>query len=144
MVKMFSHQSLEQIKQSVSNRETVAFVSGKFNVIHPGHTRLLRFAREISDYLVVCVYPDGYVDGLLLPQSDRLESVRSNNWVDSSFILEGSLNDAISFLKPDIVVKGKEHEFRDNPEVAIVNKYGGVVRFVSGDTRFSTLVRISA
>ncbi|SVC50440.1 uncharacterized protein METZ01_LOCUS303294, partial [marine metagenome] len=44
---------LEDIKASISNNLRVSFVSGKFNVIHPGHIRLFRFAREISDYLVV-------------------------------------------------------------------------------------------
>jgi cytidyltransferase-like protein len=39
-------------------RETVAFISGKFNVLHPGHLRLFRFAREVSDRLLVGVYGD--------------------------------------------------------------------------------------
>ena len=31
----------------------IGFVSGNFNVVHPGHLRLLTFARENSDFLVV-------------------------------------------------------------------------------------------
>ena len=34
------------------------FVSGHFNVIHPGHLRLLRFAKECGNRLVVAVESD--------------------------------------------------------------------------------------
>ncbi len=40
----------------MSNR--MVFVSGCFNVLHPGHLRLLRFAKECGDRLVVAVEPD--------------------------------------------------------------------------------------
>ncbi|NQU63052.1 MAG: adenylyltransferase/cytidyltransferase family protein [SAR324 cluster bacterium] len=33
-------------------------VSGSFNVLHPGHLRLLRFAKECGDRLIVGVYSD--------------------------------------------------------------------------------------
>ena len=31
------------------------FVSGNFNVLHPGHLRLLRFAKEYGELLIVRV-----------------------------------------------------------------------------------------
>ncbi|MGK7873302.1 MAG: adenylyltransferase/cytidyltransferase family protein [Xenococcaceae cyanobacterium] len=34
------------------------FVSGNFNVLHPGHLRMLRFAKEFEDYLIVGVQSD--------------------------------------------------------------------------------------
>ena len=34
------------------------FVSGNFNVLHPGHLRLLRFAGELGDRLIVGVQSD--------------------------------------------------------------------------------------
>ncbi|MFM7615722.1 MAG: adenylyltransferase/cytidyltransferase family protein [Synechococcales cyanobacterium] len=34
------------------------FVSGNFNVLHPGHLRLLRFAKECGDRLIVAVQSD--------------------------------------------------------------------------------------
>jgi cytidyltransferase-like protein len=36
----------------------VAFVYGNFNIFHPGHLRLLKFAKESSDYLIVGVNSD--------------------------------------------------------------------------------------
>jgi len=35
--------------------QRLVFVSGNFNVIHPGHLRILRFANECGDCLVVGV-----------------------------------------------------------------------------------------
>jgi cytidyltransferase-like protein len=31
------------------------FVSGLFNVLHPGHVRFLQFARECGDRLIVAI-----------------------------------------------------------------------------------------
>ena len=36
-----------------NNKLTTVFVSGHFNVLHPGHLRLLRFAKESGDHLIV-------------------------------------------------------------------------------------------
>ncbi len=130
---------LEDIKASISGGLRVSFVSGKFNVIHPGHIRLFRFAREISDYLVVGIFEDGSSNGLVIAEEERLEGVTSNTWVDAAFILREDLPSTIKQLKPDIVVKGTEHENRDNPELAAVEEYGGVVHFASGNTSFSSL-----
>ena len=40
------------------NKLTTVLVSGNFNVLHPGHIRLLRFAKESGDYLIVAVESD--------------------------------------------------------------------------------------
>ncbi len=47
--------------------------------------------------------------------------------------------DYISKYKPDIVVKGKEHENKDNPELEIINNYGGKLLFSSGEIAFSSI-----
>jgi len=41
----------------VKNNKTV-FVSGHFNVLHPGHLRLLRFAKECGDRLIIGLISD--------------------------------------------------------------------------------------
>lgn len=107
---------LTEVRTVAADKGCISFISGKFNVIHPGHLRLFRFAKEISDYLVVGIYPDGQDDDFLLPEEDRLEGIRSNQWVDAVFVLRESVADAVSQLKPNIVVKGKEHEDGINPE----------------------------
>ncbi len=46
------------IRSGLPEGATIAFVSGNFNVVHPGHVRLLSFAKEAGSCLVVGVNPD--------------------------------------------------------------------------------------
>ena len=62
--------------QKIRTAKSIAFVSGNFNVVHPGHLRLLKFAAEQADVLVVGVNSDK-VNGVTLPQDVRLENVQS-------------------------------------------------------------------
>lgn len=126
------------IRERVPKDKHIVFVSGNFNILHPGHLRLLRFASECGDFLVVGVCDSGST-GAMLPEESRYESVKAVNWVDYAFVLHDSPEKFISILKPSIVVKGKEHEDKINPEQAIVDQYGGKLLFSSGDIRFSSL-----
>ena len=116
------------------------FISGNFNVLHPGHMRLLRFAKECGDKLVVAVYSDK-VAGKAAHVSEqfRLEGVQTNGWVDEAFIIDENVTDVISRLQPNIVVKGKEFESGFNPELIELEKYGGSLLFSSGEMLFSSL-----
>ena len=88
----------------------LVFVSGHFNVLHPGHLRLLRFAKECGDRLVVAIESDRMSGKAAhVPEDLRLECVQSNNWVDEAFIADEPITETIERLRPDIVVKGKEH-----------------------------------
>jgi rfaE bifunctional protein kinase chain/domain len=113
-------------------------VSGNFNVVHPGHLRLLKFAAELADILVVGVNPDT-APAVTLPVELRLENVRSISMVNHVVALPSSPEAFIEALKPDFVVKGKEFESRDNPEKSAVEIYGGRLVFSSGELRFSSL-----
>src|SRR5712664_463645 len=44
-----------EIRLACGDDKTIAFISGNFNVVHPGHLRLLKFAAEHADVLVVGV-----------------------------------------------------------------------------------------
>ncbi len=101
------------------DNKSIAFISGNFNVVHPGHLRLLKFAAEQADVLVVGVNSDK-VAGVTLPQDVRLENVRSISMVDYVVGLDVPAATFIEELKPNVVVKGKEFETRSNPEQAAV------------------------
>jgi rfaE bifunctional protein kinase chain/domain len=116
------------------------FVSGHFNVLHPGHLRLLRFAKEYGGRLIVAVESDRMAGSAAhVPEQLRLEGVQSNSWVDEAFIVDEPLADVITRLRPDFVVKGKEHESLFNPELAALEQYGGRLLFSSGEAIFSSL-----
>ena len=65
------------------------FVSGNFNVLHPGHLRLLRYARDCGEKLVVGVHSDRVAgNDAHVPEHLRLEGVQSNSWVDEAFVMD--------------------------------------------------------
>jgi len=116
------------------------FVSGNFNVLHPGHLRLLRFAKERGDRLVVAVNSDRMAaNAAHVPEQYRLEMVRANSWVDEAFLIDEPVTEVLKRLRPAIVVKGKEHEARFNPELMVLDTYGGRLLFGSGEATFSSL-----
>lgn len=116
------------------------FVYGDFNILHPGHLRLLKFAKESGDYLIVGVTSDKKSSKKnLLNEKFRLESVLSTSYADEAFILDTDVCEYIESKKPDIVVKGKEHEDKENIELESLNKYGGKLIFSSGEISFSSL-----
>lgn len=125
---------------SKSKEQKTVLVSGHFNVIHPGHLRLLRFARECGTRLVVAVESDRLAGNAAhVPEQLRLEGVSSNSYVDEAFLIDSPVVNIIKELRPDVVVKGKEHESRKNPETQVLAGYGGKLLFSSGETVFSSL-----
>src|SRR5258708_40172120 len=89
-----------------ANSKRVVFVSGTFNIVHPGHLRLLRFAAECGDYLVVGVLSDQLAANAQLSQDMRLEGVAAISWVDHAFLLRDTPENLIAELRPVMVVKG--------------------------------------
>lgn len=119
---------------------TTAFVSGVFNVLHPGHLRLLRFSKECGQQLVVAVLSDRLAGkSAHVPELLRLEAVRSVSWVDEAILIDEPVTEILSRLRPHVVVKGKEHENRLNPEAEVLESYGGRLLFGSGEVAFSSV-----
>jgi len=115
------------------------FISGHFNVLHPGHIRLFKFAKSCGDRLIVGVESDrvagkdAYIDEKL-----RLEAVSGHSFVDEAFIFDQPLERLLAQIQPNIVVKGKEHESKFNIEESVLAGYGGEIRYGSGDLLFSS------
>jgi rfaE bifunctional protein kinase chain/domain len=121
-----------------SARKRIVFVSGNFNIIHPGHLRLLRFAKECGDYLVVGVLDDKS-PGSFIDEKLRLEGLQAISWVDYALILSETPVAFIEKLQPAFVVKGMEHEGFENPEKDVLHQYGGKLLFSSGEISFSSV-----
>ncbi len=115
-------------------------VFGSFNVLHPGHLRLLRFARELGGHLMVAVLSDRIAGAAAyVHEHIRLEALQSITWVDQVFIADEAVTALVERLRPDVVVKGREHEQGANPELAVLEQYGGRLVFSSGESIFSSL-----
>lgn len=130
-------QAAVRISEKLGACRPLVFVSGNFNILHPGHLRLLSFAAELGGPLIVGVNPDD-TPGVSMPQQDRLQGVQAIGVVADAVALTEPAEMFIARLKPEIVVKGKEYAQRDNPEQKIVSSYGGRIVFSSGEVRFAS------
>ncbi len=131
------------LRQKNGSDKKVGMVSGNFNVVHPGHLRLLKFASDCCDILIVAVNTDQQ-PGVLVPAHLRLENIAAISYVNYAFIMDTQLDTAINAIRPDLIVKGKEHQELHNPEEEQLAKYGGKLLFSAGDAVFSSIDLIQA
>jgi len=131
---------MESARQFSHGSSKVAFVSGVFNVVHPGHLRLLQFAKRRADRLVVGVLSDRLAGtSAHIREQDRIEGVRSQLTVDECLLIDTSVNECIARLRPLIVVKGQEHLGQENPELDILATYGGELLFGPGASTLTSV-----
>lgn len=131
--------TINDIRSEVPLGKSIVFISGVFNIIHPGHSRLLKYASTQGDYVVVGVFSSDLDKTAIISESDRMEALNGLVWVDKVFILREMPTLFIEQFKPDVVVKGSEFKDRNNDEQDIVDFYGGKLLFSSGDSSFTTL-----
>lgn len=119
--------------------EKNVFVSGIFNVLHPGHIRLFKFAAEQGTRLIVGVkkYADDESD--IFPYEERIQALESISLVDQIVAFD-DLKTCLSSLKPQIVVKGSEFKKKYNPELDMIRDWNGRVIFSSGASQFSSRI----
>lgn len=109
-------------------------VVGNFDILHPGHFRLLKFAKECGDRLLVAVNSDKRMKNpSQVDQIHRLEMILSLECVDQAFLTDKTPELLVAKHKPWAVVKGKEFEHCFNPELEALKKYGGKLIFGSGE-----------
>jgi D-glycero-beta-D-manno-heptose 1-phosphate adenylyltransferase len=95
---------------------TVVFTNGVFDILHPGHVRYLRAARELGDKLIVGINSDRSARALgkapdrpINSETERAEVLRALACVDEVVIFDEDTPHAIiSALQPDILVKGAD------------------------------------
>ena len=144
---MNSHNKIISTNDAIAlNAANVALCYGHFNLIHPGHLRYLKYAKNLATKLVVVVVSDQELDkdsfGQHFSEEDRAESLANLQIVDYVTILnDNTLNKLISIVKPKFLVLGKEFEQRQTEQIDLaikaVNKIGKVV-FHAGETHYST------
>tara|TARA_R110001583_G_scaffold131271_1_gene282992 strand:+ start:2074 stop:3555 length:1482 start_codon:yes stop_codon:yes gene_type:complete len=128
----------EDILHLKKQDKTLCFVSGDFNIIHPGHIRFLMFAAEQADVLIVGLHDRDCSISAYFENEERLASLQALNFIDYVVVLHNDIHEKLLSLQPDVVVKGKEYEELENDELTTLKQYGGRLLFSSGEKQFSS------
>jgi rfaE bifunctional protein nucleotidyltransferase chain/domain len=95
--------------------KTVVFTNGCYDLLHPGHIRLLEQARSLGDILILALNSDASVRRLkgpsrpLIPEQDRAGLAVRLEAVDAVTIFdEDTPRELIAAVLPDILVKGAD------------------------------------
>ena len=122
----------------------VVFTNGCYDLLHPGHIRLLEQARSFGDILILALNSDDSVRRLkgptrpLLSEQERAEVASGLAAVDAITVFdEDTPRELIAAILPDVLVKGADwaHWIAGREEVEAA---GGQVMALSLEPGYST------
>jgi D-glycero-beta-D-manno-heptose 1-phosphate adenylyltransferase len=136
---------MAQVQSAKEEGQTIVLTNGCFDVLHAGHIRYLKGARELGDLLVVAINADAQVRKLkgigrpVLAEHDRAELVASIEGVDFVTIFEEpTVEQLLLSIKPDVHAKGTDYTEETVPERDVVRSFGGRVAIVGDPKNHST------
>ena len=124
--------------------KTVVFTNGCYDLLHPGHVRLLEQARSLGDVLILALNSDDSVRRLkgpsrpLLSEQERAEVASGLEAVDAITVFdEDTPRELIAAVLPDVLVKGADwaHWIAGREEVEAA---GGQVMALALEPGYST------
>jgi D-glycero-beta-D-manno-heptose 1-phosphate adenylyltransferase len=144
--KVLSRVELRQrVEQWRRAGERIVLANGNFDLLHVGHVRYLRGAKELGGKLVAAINSDESVRALkgagrpVMPAEERAEIVAALADVDAVVIFsELDVRALIREIRPDIQAKGTDYTVDSVPERDVVAEYGGRVAIVGDAKNHST------
>jgi rfaE bifunctional protein nucleotidyltransferase chain/domain len=135
MNKILDRKTLKEILDTVRNEgKKIAFTNGCFDILHVGHVRYLREAKKTADILVLALNSDSSVRSIkgekrpLVGEEERAEILAALEFIDFVTIFqELTPLELISYLKPDILIKGGDWQEDKVVGRDEVKKWGGRV-----------------
>ena len=125
--------------------ERITLANGNFDLLHVGHVRYLRGAKELGGRLIVAINSDESVRALkgegrpIMPAEERAEIVAAMADVDAVIIFpELDVRAIIREIRPDIHAKGTDYTLGSVPERDAVAEYGGRIEIVGDPKDHST------
>jgi len=121
--------------------EKIILTNGCFDLLHVGHIRYLRGAKELGGKLVVAVNSDSSARALkgegrpVTSENERAEVLAALEDVDAIVIFsEPDVSGIVRELRPDVHAKGTDYTEESVPEGKLVRDLGGRVAIV-GDPK---------
>ena len=135
----------DRVESWRASGEQIVLANGNFDLLHVGHVRYLRGAKELGGKLVVAVNSDQSVRALkgegrpIMLAEERAEIVAALVDVDAVVIFpELDVRALIREIRPDIQAKGTDYTRESVPERDAVAEYGGRVAIVGDPKDHST------
>ncbi len=131
-------------KRRKKEGKKVVFTNGCYDILHPGHIRLLETARSLGDVLILALNTDASVQRIkgplrpMLSQDDRAQLADGLAAVDVVTLFdEETPRELIAEVLPDVLVKGADwaHFIAGREEVEAA---GGEVRANPLEPGYST------
>ena len=144
--KILSNKNLKNTISALRQFEKkIVFTNGCFDILHPGHLKLLKEAKSFGDILIVGINSDSSVRILkgegrpVVNQQDRLVILACLKIVDFVIIFEEEtpLN-LIKCISPAVLVKGGDYKLSEIVGGEHVIKNGGKVKIVKLKEGYST------
>lgn len=116
MAQLYSREALiAQRAQWKLEGKRVVFTNGCYDILHPGHVRLLESARSLGDVLILALNTDDSVQRLkgpsrpILSEEQRAAMALRLDAVDAvTFFDEDTPRELIAAVLPDFLVKGAD------------------------------------
>lgn len=120
----------------------IIFVNGCFDVLHPGHIQLFKYAKSLGDYLIVAIDSDKRVSEIKGPerpifsQSDRSQTLEAIRYIDVVHIFDSKedLENLLKSIAPDIMIVGSDWKGKE----VVGEQYAKTVRFFDRVGEYST------
>jgi len=110
------------------SKQTIA-LSGGYDLIHPGHIRLIHAARHFADNIVIILNSDNWLEKkngtVFMPWNERKEMLMAIKHVDSVEAVEdsdGTVCEALNRIRPNVFGNGGARSFRNTPERTLCNE----------------------
>lgn len=145
-VKVVSLETAVSLAQSWRRRgERIVFTNGCFDLLHPGHVRLLESAKAHGDRLIVAINSDASVNRLKGPgrpvqnENARAIVMSSIGVVDLVTVFSADTPlEVIEAVQPDVLVKGSDYSEDQIVGADLVKARGGRVVLVELEEGHST------
>ena len=106
---------MRRVAEAKRAGKRVVFTNGCYDLLHPGHIRLLEAARELGDILVLALNSDRSVrenkgaSRPIIPENERAEIAAALAAVDCVVLFdEPTPREIIVRVLPDVLVKGSD------------------------------------
>ena len=145
--KLVSKEKLQNLLQDWNSKnQQIVFTNGCFDILHAGHVEYLCHARDLGDKLILGLNTDASVKRLgksperpINSEDTRATILAGLECIDAIVLFdEDTPLELITFVQPDVLVKGNDYKAEDIVGYDVVTAKGGKVITIQLVEGFST------